>query len=186
MRKEDVRGVCLRLFTAVFLLLFMGSFADAATKAETVRKDAFLSQLLSARGFETTNSVQKNAAFILKSGVVTDAVDDLAAPAARRDVLRWMIQSLGLSAEAQILSGLDLSKSGLLFKDVKSLSPFDRACLLVAARVTPPLFKNSASNFGAAHKISPGEAKALLTAVGRASRGLKLDLSLSPAPGMTL
>jgi hypothetical protein len=52
--------------------------------------------------------------------------------------------------------------------------------------MVPPLFKNSASNFGAARKISPGEAKALLAAVKQASRGLKLDLTLAPAPGMTL
>jgi hypothetical protein len=177
---------CLRLFAATLLLLFTGVFADAAQKAEAVRKDAFLSQLLAARGFETTNSVQKNAAFILKSGIVTDAVENLAGPATRRDVLRWAIQSLGLSVEAQILSGLDLSSSGLLFKDAKSLSSFDRACLLAAARMTPPLFKNSASNFGAAQKISSGEASALLAAVKQASRGLKLNLTLAPAPGMTL
>jgi hypothetical protein len=170
----------------LLLPLFMGGAADAVPKAGTVRKDAFLSQLLAARGFETTNSVQKNAAFVLRSGIVTDAVGNLAAPAARRDVLRWAIQSLGLSAEAQILSGLDMSGLGLLFKDAKSLSPFDRACLLVAARMEPPLFKNSASNFGAAGRVSSGEAKALLAAVRQASRGLRLDLSLSPAPGMTL
>jgi hypothetical protein len=181
--RKILKIACFRLFAAAFLLLSAGSLAGAA---ETVRKDAFLSRLLAARGFETTNSVQNNAAFILKSGVVTDAVDNLAAPATRRDALRWTIQSLGLSAEAQILSGLDLSSLGLLFKDTKSLSPSDRACLLVAARMTPPLFENSASSFGAARKISPDEASALLAAVKRASGGLKLDLSLSPAPGMTL
>jgi hypothetical protein len=186
MKRETLKGAWLKLFAAALLLLFAEGAADAAAKAETVRKDAFLSQLLAARGFETTNSVRKNADFVLGSGIVTDAVDDPAAPVTRRDALRWSIQSLGLSAEAQILSGLDLSGLKLLFKDAKSLSSLDRACLLAAARMKPPLFKDSASNFGADRRISPGEAKTLLAAVRQASRGLTLDLSLSPEPGMTL
>jgi hypothetical protein len=168
------------VFLALFFFLsFFGSGACAAPAL--VRKDAFLSQLLAARGFETQNSAQENAASILKSGIVPEAVSNLAGPATRLDVLRWMVQSLGLAVEARILSDLELP-----FKDVKSLSSFEKGCLVVATRMNPPLFKSSAAEFGPAHKIAPNEAQFLLSNVRRASQHLKLEVDFAPAPGMKL
>ncbi|MDR2178696.1 MAG: phosphodiester glycosidase family protein [Synergistaceae bacterium] len=177
----DARSLRFRAW--VFLsLLFLSFFASGVYAAPAVvGKDVFLSQLLAARGFETENSAQENAASILKSGIVPEAVTNLAAPATRLDVLRWMIHSLGLAAEARILSGLELP-----FKDVKSLSPFEKGCLVVATRMNPPLFKSSAPEFGAAHQIAPDEAQFLLSNVRRASQHLKLEVSFSPTPGMDL
>ncbi|MDR1048530.1 MAG: phosphodiester glycosidase family protein [Synergistaceae bacterium] len=197
---RDVNGkLALRaragLFMALLLLLLplasasLGAANAKAANAEAanaVRGEAFLSRLLAARGFETKPSARENAAFILKSGIVTDAVDKLAEPAARRNALRWAVQSLGLSSEARILSGFSPSVLALPFKDAKSLSDFERGCLAVAAHMRPPLLKGMADTvkFGAA--ITPKEADALIAAVKEASRSLKLELSLSPAAGMTL
>jgi hypothetical protein len=172
----------LRAFVFLVLLFSLSFFADGACAAPAVvRKDAFLSQLLAARGFETKNSVQENAASILESGIVPEAVANPAAPVTRLDVLRWMIHSLGLATEARILSDLELP-----FKDVQSLSSFEKGCLVVATLMNPPLFKSSTAEFGPAHKIAPNEAQFLLSNVKRASQHLKLEVTFAPAPGMKL
>jgi hypothetical protein len=178
----DSRPIRVRILLLLALVFFSLRFTgDACAAPAVVRKDAFLSQLLAARGFETKNSVQENAALILKSGIVPEAVANLAAPATRLDVLRWMVQSLGLAAEARILSDLDLP-----FKDVKSLSPFEKGCLIIATRMNPPLFRSSAAEFGPAHKIAPDEAQFLLSNVRKASQHMKLEVSFAPSPGMEL
>lgn len=164
---------------AAILVLFFSAAAQAAPAA--VRKDAFLSALLAARGFETKPSVAENAAAILKYGIVTEAVADVAAPVTRGDALRWTIQSLGLSAEAGFLSHLDLP-----FGDSKGMNAITRGCLVVATRMNPALFKSGGSPFRASHRLSPDEAKTLLANVRRASQGLKLEVRFSPMPGMEL
>ncbi|MDR1621740.1 MAG: phosphodiester glycosidase family protein [Synergistaceae bacterium] len=180
--RAESRFARLRAIVFLVLVFFLSFFAGGVRAAPAVvRKDAFLSQLLAARGFETKDSVQENAASILQSGIVPEAVVNLAAPATRRDVLRWMVQSLGLAAEARILSDLELP-----FKDVRSLSSFEKGCLVVATRMTPPLFKSSAAEFGPNHKIAPDEAQFLLSNARRASQHLKLEASFAPAPGMEL
>jgi exopolysaccharide biosynthesis protein len=151
-----------------------------------VRKDAFLSQLLASRGFETQSDAQKNAAFVLKSGIVTDPVDNLASPVTRKDALRWAIQSLGLSEEAKILADVNLASVGLHFQDAASLSPFERGCLIVAACMRPPIFNADAANFRGAQNISQDEAKTVLANVRSAARLMRLELKFSPAPGMEL
>ncbi|GHS98350.1 hypothetical protein AGMMS50276_20000 [Synergistales bacterium] len=171
---------------AILLSLALPVESDAAQAI--VRRDAFLSQLLSARGFETQNKASANALFILKSGIVTDTVDKLEQAVTRQDALRWMIQALGLSEEAKILSNPSVNSSSLKlpFNDVKPLSDFERGCLLVATLMKPPLFKNSAAVFGHSHKISPDEAKVLISNVRRASEAMKLELSFPIASGMNM
>ncbi|MDR1978124.1 MAG: phosphodiester glycosidase family protein [Synergistaceae bacterium] len=181
-RKRNISSNILSASAFWALLFFLSFFAtNAGAAPAVVRKDAFLSQLLAARGFETKNNARENAASILKSGIVPDAVADLASSATRLDVLRWMVQSLGLAAEARILSDLDLP-----FKDVGSLSAFEKGCLVVATRMNPPLFRSSAPEFGPGHKIAPDEAQFLLSNVRQASQHLELEASFAPAPGMEL
>lgn len=162
------------------LVLFFTMVGEAATPA-VVRKDAFLSMLLAARGFDTKSSVAENAATVLKSGIVTESVVNPSAPVTRGEALRWAIQSLGLSSEAGFLSTLDLP-----FKDAKTLNAVERGCLVVATRMKPALFKSGESAFNAAHKLSPEEAKSLLAGVRLASQGLKLEVRFTPMPGMEL
>ena len=171
---------------AVIALATLFFCAEVGAALASVRKDSFLSQLLAARGFETQQDAQKNAAFILKSGIVTDPVDNLASPVTRRDALRWAIQSLGLSEEANILSDVNFPSVGLNFKDTASLSSFERGCLIVATRMKPPIFRSDAANFGGAQNISQDEAKTLLANVRSASQQIRLELTFSPAPGMEL
>ncbi|MDR1741596.1 MAG: phosphodiester glycosidase family protein [Synergistaceae bacterium] len=150
-----------------------------------MRREDFLSKLLAARGFETTNSAPDNAALILKSGIVTDSVAKTDAPVTRRDAVRWMIQSLGLSMEARILSRLDPALTDLPFRDAKSLPDYERGCLAVAYMMKPQLVRSRAE-FGASHKMQPDEAMALLEAVREAGTAMSLDLRISPARGLNL
>ena len=87
---RPVKNIRLAFFITLFFLFvpFLTAPADAAA---VVRKDAFLSQLLEARGFETKSKVQENAAAILKSGIVPESVGNLGEPVTRRDALRWMV-----------------------------------------------------------------------------------------------
>jgi exopolysaccharide biosynthesis protein len=171
------------------LVLFFAAFilVDAAWAAPAlVRKDAFLSQLMEARGFETKANPQENAAAILKSGIVPEAVAQLAEPVTRLEALRWMVQSLGLAEEARIVANLEPAQLNLPFNDVKSLSAFEQGCLVVATRMNPALFKTGAASFGPGHKIEPDEATVLLANVKLASQQLKLDATFTPMTGMEL
>lgn len=166
--------------TALFLTLCLLRFTAEA--AQTVTRSAFLSGLLDARGLDWSAAREKDgAAFVLRSGMVTDSVGNLNAPATRREALRWSIQAMGLEVEARILSGLSLS-----FKDTKSLSSFERGCLAVATHMVPPLIQGGVSNFRGDHKITDKEVRSLLSAVREASVNLSLDVKLSLAAGMTL
>ncbi|MDR1377914.1 MAG: phosphodiester glycosidase family protein [Synergistaceae bacterium] len=179
----------LNLKTSAFFFLFVFLFFSAGAVYATpqvVRKDTFLSQLLAARGFETKNTARENAATILKSGIVPESVSDLEDSVTRREALRWMIQSLGLATEAQILSDIDYSVLNLRFSDEKSLSPLEKGCLAVATLMRPPLFKKEAKTFDPTHKLAPDEAKVLIANVRQASRNLKLEIRFAPAPGMEL
>jgi hypothetical protein len=178
-------------FWLVFLVL--PALPDGAWAASAaVRRDAFLSQLLAARGFETGPNARENAAKILKSGIVPDpslmdvnfGETRLAEPVTRREALRWAIHSLGLSEEARILSEFPSSLS-LSFKDLQGLSAFEGGCLAVAVRMTPPLF-GEREIFGPDHKIAPDEARLILDSVRRASQKLALRASFSPMPGMEI
>lgn len=172
-------GVHKKIFAAVVMVLLFVAAGQAAPSV--VRKDAFLSMLLAARGFETKSSAAENAAIVLKSGIVTESVANLSAPVTRGEALRWAIQSLGLSSEAGFLSNLDLP-----FKDAESLNSVERGCLVVATRMKPALFKSSGSAFNAAHKLSQEEAKSLLAGVRQAVQNLKLEVRFTPLAGMEL
>ena len=113
----------------ILVLLALFPFALGAEAAFAVTRSAFLSALLNARGLDWSSAREARkkdgAAFMLRSGLVTESVGKLSAPATRREALRWSIQALGLESEARILSGLPLP-----FKDAPSLSAFERGCQL--------------------------------------------------------
>ena len=116
-RPSAVLGVSWMRRLITLCLALCLSFCPGA-EAASVARGVFLSELLEARGLDWSSARENDgAAFILRSGLVTDPVGKLNAPATRRDALRWSVQALGLEVEARILSGLSLP-----FKDVKSLS----------------------------------------------------------------
>ena len=169
-----------RLPLLVVLALCMA--VGVASAAGTVARGVFLSRLLDARGLDWSAAREKDgAAFVLRSGMVTEPVAKLNAPATRREALRWSVQALGLEIEARILSDLPLD-----FKDARSLSPFERGCLAVATRMIPPLIQPGAPAFRGDHKLTDKEMQSLLSAVRKASANLSMDVTFSPAAGMTL
>ncbi|MDR1732873.1 MAG: phosphodiester glycosidase family protein [Synergistaceae bacterium] len=168
------------LFPVLFFLLFTLAFPAAAAPGG-VPREAFLSQLLGARGFAGSAAVSSNVSAILKSGIVTDEVSSLSAPVTRGQALRWMIQSLGLSAEAGFLSELPLP-----FKDLKEMSAYDRGCLVVATHMDPPLFKKHSGDFAPGHLLTPNEVKSLMASVKRADQHLRLEARFAPITGMEL
>lgn len=144
-------------------------------------RGAFLSKLLEARGLDWSGAKETNgAAFILRTGLVTDSVGNLNAQTTRREALRWCIQALGLAAEAEILSS-----QPALFQDVQSLTAFERGCLLVASRMNPPLLAK-AEAFRGGQRLTDKEMNALLERVRAASLGLSLDVTLKPLNGVEL
>ena len=179
---SGVSGMRRLLMLCLALCLCFCPFFCPGAEAAPVARGVFLSGLLDARGLDWSSAKEKDgAAFILRSGLVTDPVGKLSTPATRREALRWSVQALGLEVEARILSSLSLP-----FKDVKSLSAFDRGCLAVAVNLDPPLIRSGVPTFRGEHAITDKEAKSLLSSVRRASGGLELDVKLSPAAGMTL
>jgi len=173
-------------FIAVIVLAALSLCVLANAALASVRRDDFLSQLLTARGFATQTNVQNNAAFILRTGLVTDQVGDLSAPVTRREALRWIIQALGLSTTANILSDVNFAAIGLNFNDAAALTPFERGSLIIAARVRPTIFENNTAAFGGDHNISQDEANALMATVRSAAQQMRFELRFSPAPGMDL
>ena len=175
------RGALRRPIPVLLALFLFGLGTEAAF---AVTRSAFLSALLDARGLDWSSAREARkkdgAAFLLRSGLVTEPVGKLSAPATRREALRWSIQALGLEIEARILSGLPLP-----FKDAPSLSVFERGCLVVASRMTPALIRGEGS-FRGDQKLSDKEMRSLLSAVRSASANLLMDVSFSPALGMTL
>ena len=178
--RERAGRAAFRGLAALFLALCL--FRFAAEAAPTVARSAFLSELLDARGLDWSAAREKDgAAFVLRSGLVTDSVGKLNAPTTRREALRWSVQALGLEAEARILSDLPLP-----FRDAKSLSSFERGCQVVATRMVPPLIRSGVPTFRGDHRITDKEVRSLLSAVREASANLSMDVTFSPAAGMTL
>mgnify|MGYP002626614139 CR=1 FL=1 len=151
-------------------------------QSEAVTKYAFLSGLLNARGIDWSNSPEAEyddpGGFMLRSGYVTDDIDNLDSPVTRLEALRWCIQSLGLAFEADLLYDYP---SG--FTDVNSLSDFERGCLVAATNMTPQLFPKSGT-FSPKAKLSNQDYNALMSRVLQASSNLRLDMIRNPLNGI--
>ena len=170
--RRKIWGLCLAALCAAFLF---------AVPAEAITRGAFLAKLLEARGLDWSGTEDRDGtAFMVRTGLVTDAPGALNAQVLRREALRWCVQSLGLSFEAGALSNV---ASG--FEDTKSLSAFERGCLFVGVQMDPPLL-SKAQKFRGDQRLSDKEMAELLSRVRRASRGLTLDAVIAPLEGLTL
>ena len=152
------------------------------SQSEAVTKYAFLSGLLNARGIDWSNSPEAEyddpGGFILRTGYVTDDIDKLDSPVTRLEALRWCIQSLGLTFEAELLSDYP---SG--FKDAKSLSDFERGCLVIATNMTPQLLAKS-DRFNPKAQLSNKDYNALMSIIYQASSNLRFDMIRNPINGV--
>ena len=118
------------------------------------------------------------AGFILRTGYITDQVNNLNANITRREALRWCIQSFGLSFEANLLSDYP---SG--FDDAKNLTSFERGCLVVASRMFPMIFTQS-DKFRGNDNLSPKEFSVIMERVRNASENFTLDIVRNPLQGL--
>ena len=165
-----------RLFFIAFFLIFNFNSAFAVTKAE------FIGGLLKARGIDWSGTYEFDnnspVAFMLRTGLITDNVSNVNQNVTRREALRWIIQSLGLSFEAGILSDYPTG-----FDDDKKLTSYERGCLVVASNMNPVIFTKS-KNFNAQNTLSSKEFQIILDRVRDASRNLTLDMIRNPLEGL--
>ena len=163
------------IFILLIFLLNSGA-ADAVTKAE------FIGALLNARGIDWTESseYQNNSpvAFTLRTGIITDQVGNLKKDVTRREALRWIIQSFGLSFEAGIFSDYPTG-----FDDDSKLSSYERGCLVVASNMSPAIFTKS-KIFNGNSALASKEFNILIERVKNASRNLSFDMVRNPLQGM--
>ncbi len=161
---------------ALFILLLNSGIAHSVTRYE------FLSNLLTARGLDWSDSEEAQyndgAGFILKSGYVTDDVERLNGNVTRREVLRWCIQSLGLTFEAELLSDYPLP-----FEDAKKLTEFERGCLVVASNMNPPIFTYD-EKFRGNDQLTQNEAREIYNRIRSASMNLTFDMVRNPVKGL--
>lgn len=169
-------------FKRVCVLILALLLVNAGT-AHSVTRYEFLSNLLTARGLDWSESEEAQyndaAGFILKSGYVTDDIENISGNVTRREVLRWCIQSLGLTFESELLSDYPLP-----FDDAKSLTEFERGCLVVAINMNPPLFNNYEDKFRGNDALTQNEARDIYNAVRSASRNLTFDMVRNPLKGL--
>lgn len=163
------------LLISGFLLFSFGS-SYAVTKIE------FLSGLLNARGIDWSESheFQSNnpAGFLLRTGYVTDTVNNLKANITRAEALRWIIQSLGLSFEANLLADYPTG-----FDDENDLTDFERGCLVLACNMNPAIFERN-DKFKGKEILSPNDFETLMSNVRNASQNFTFDIVRNPIAGL--
>ncbi|MBQ7154497.1 MAG: phosphodiester glycosidase family protein [Synergistaceae bacterium] len=168
---RNFRRICLLL-----LLLLPVSASEAVTKY------AFLSGLLDARGIDWSSSPEAEyddpGGFVLRTGYVTDDVDKLDAPVTRLEALRWCIQSLGLTFEAELLSDYPTG-----FSDDGKLASFEKGCLVVASNMNPQLFAKTGT-FNPSANLSAQDYNALMSKMVQASKSLTLNMIRNPLDGV--
>ncbi|MBR0256919.1 MAG: hypothetical protein IJQ58_04205, partial [Synergistaceae bacterium] len=169
-----------RFFTAVLILLIVTGVSSATTRYE------FLTGLLAARGIDWSESPEApyNDApgFLLRTGYVSDTVSKLDGNVTRREALRWCVESLGMTFEAGLLSDYPTG-----FKDEKSLTAFERGCLVIASNMNPPIFPASdfkGGKFAGSTAIKLTEVRTILQRLGSASRNFTLDIIRNPVKGL--
>ena len=171
----------MKKFRHVYLLVLL-LLVSFTAPSEAVTKYAFLSGLLNARGIDWSNSPEAEyddpGGFILRTGYVTDDVDKLDSPVTRLEALRWCIQSLGLTFEAELLSDYPTG-----FTDSGSLSDFERGCLVIASSMTPQLFAKTGI-FRPSDSLSSQEYSSLMSSMVQAGRSLSLNMIRNPLDGI--
>ena len=169
----------MRKLRHLILISFLLCFASSS---HAVTKYAFLSGLLNARGLDWSSSPEYEysdpGGFMLRTGYVIDDIEHMDAPVTRLEALRWSIQSLGLSFEAELLSDYP---SG--FTDVQKLSDFERGCLVVATNMNPSLFDKTGT-FNPSSQLTNQDYNALLIRVMNASNNFTFDMIRNPLNGI--
>ena len=115
---------------------------------------------------------------MLRTGIITDDVKDVQKNATRREALRWIIQSLGLSFEAGIFSDYPTG-----FEDDKNLTSYERGCLVVASNMNPAIF-TKAKKFNGQGNLTSKEFQILMERVKNASGNLTFEMVRNPLEGM--
>lgn len=161
----------------IFIILLLNtSNALAITRAD------FLAGLFDSRGLDWSNSPEAlsndPAGFMLRTGYVNEDLDNLNSPVTRREALRWCIESLGLSFEAELLSDYPLN-----FSDVKNLTQFERGCLVVATNMVPLIFTPD-EKFRGYDKLNDEECRIILDRMRQASTALSLNMIRNPVKGL--
>ena len=106
------------------------------------------------------------------------------APVTRIEAIRYIIQSLGLSFEASVLS-----RAPSIYSDTSQLSAYERGCVTVAGRMFPPLLDmndKASKTFKPESQLSKEELSKLMANVRSALSNLLLDLDVSPAEGIII
>lgn len=170
-----------KIFRRYFVFVFIFLFLSSGTAHSVTRAD-FIGGLLKARGIDWSGTYEYDntspVAFMLRTGIITDKVDNVKANVTRREALRWCIQSLGLSFEAGIFSDYPTG-----FDDEKKLTSFERGCLVVATNMNPAIFTKS-KNFNGHNNLSAKEFQAILDRVKNASGNLTFDMVRNPLEGL--
>jgi hypothetical protein len=112
------------------------------------------------------------------------ATGQLSAPITRIEAIRFIIQSLGLSFEASVLSRIPSN-----FSDVSQLSAFERGCVAVAERMFPPFLDINdkvSKTFRPKDQLTKEELAKFIMNVRNAVNNLLLELTVSPAEGVTI
>ena len=177
-----MRKKFLNMFIIAISLLILNMLSQNQAYAQNISRREFLENLLTARNinwYDSAEYVNNNAAgFILRTGIVTDTIEDLNAPVTRVEVLRWCIQALGLEFEAGIFNDMPLE-----FKDAKKLSNLERGYLYVASEMTPAIFAKD-NYFRGQDFLTQNEMNAILERVHNASLNLKLEVVRHPLKGV--
>ncbi|MCL2767783.1 MAG: hypothetical protein FWE49_03535, partial [Synergistaceae bacterium] len=198
------RSVLLSLILLVNLV-----FAISSEAARPVTREEFFSALYDARGIELTTETKRSGKIVTtkltsakdkaeacfklgyagmpNTGIAkasAPADEKLNAPITRIEAIRYIVQSLGLSFEASVLSRLPPS-----FSDIAQLSAFERGCVMVAERMYPPFVEindKAANTFGPKNQLARGDFTKLMANVKSAVENLVLDLDVSPAKGIII
>ena len=163
------------------LLVLALLFAGEAFGAQTVRKDAFITQLFQARGFDAPAGEKDMVRAALELDLIPVPEGRLDAPITMKEAIMYAVHSLGLATVADALSGAPLP-----FRDIGRLKPLERGYLAAALNMKPPLLRKGVTSFGPAKKITPKEAQNIAAIVRAARKGLSLSVKYSPMKGMTV
>ena len=112
------------------------------------------------------------------------AIGQLNAPITRIEAIRYIIQSLGLSFEAFVLSRIPSS-----FSDISQFSPFERGCVSIAERMNPPILDINdkvTKMFRPNDELTMEELSRFMMNTRSAADNLLLELTVSPAEGISI
>ena len=140
LRNTPISGLCpfsshaLKKSSLALLLILALLFAGEAFGAQTVRKDAFITQLFQARGFAAPSGEKNMVRAALDLDLIPVPEGRLDAPITMKEAIMFAVHSLGLASVADVLSGAPLP-----FRDVGSLKPLERGYIAGSLNMSPSL-----------------------------------------------